>query len=1520
MNLLDRYYKLQYVSREEWEKKQREKRYKELEQESLRPFRQAQADAADTDQKIKTSKSKWGKLKSGISSIYDSPFVKTPATLMGVDSIVGTGRAIASGASPSDFRRELVDRPFGNIKNLTEAALSGEKALNLAPGSPGTMVRDQIERVPVVGRPLGIAADTLGSPLSIATLGSGGALAGGISRALGGGTAGKAAAGFMTPALRGNLARRAVGESAAALGATYAPEIVQKTPGFEKLPRPVQQGASIGSSFIGAGLGISGASRGLNMAGVREGFEKPTIIRMQTHEMADALGLEPKVVSELKKLDADHRAGVLDKKSEDYRKDMWRKLDTEYKAKNSGRASVWVLPSGAREKLYGRETTTGARESAGVHDLESYVGAQNAEHLRTLERIATSLPNDNPTAMKARAKQFSMLGIKTLDEQNKVNPHLLGVISGKFDSPDDITDPAVREIMGLEPKADAEDSLFFGDNYTEGKTIKELSDDELLQNLSSANTSWDMLRNISREEPSPAVGTEIKRREKQAIALTEEANARGLDTTEANHLSPSQEAAYPTFETWEEEDLIRELDRVRGMISRGNADNEILKQEIGLKRALAQNQGIGGGASGKLVQPQVPDPKLTLREKTSGIFNTILHAIDRQGIKPSPITTPIMREYMRQHGALVNQGSFLETNSDFLVKLMKSDKDGLVTIPKPTRLNPEATIQVSIQDIARKYSYYKKFLSPEQQDGLQDIRKRLQDFVDTLDDYGVDRKKVPGLFKRNITDPEGFWLPHGSSLDKRKTRVYQTMGSGRTAGRMQYPNFSSAMREFTSDVANLSAEKWLATELKGLKGVVKPTEQGMQRINLRGAGNLQLPKEHAQVVNQALRQAKGLDQAGMGKLIDVINKSGRAVWASTDLSWIGVNGLIVGTEDPRNFAKAFEISFRSLGDPVVAAKFIKQLDAKNKARGMPVLEDWIRNGLHFSGASGRGTDIDLSQGLLEKVGRVPGIKETTRAYTNTGDIMRYIAASNYYDLVQSDKGLLKHVGLGFGKNAGKANMNLEEIAKASNRATGYSSEGLGDVANSLLFAPRFLSSQIELIQKSFSKGSDVDKQLARRQLAKLIGFGVLLTGAANLANDEFDLTEMFDPTDPNFMRIKNVMGQDISVFGPWDSLVKGIARSKDEPTYLFRSKASPVVSIAWDMIGGEDFVGNKTRTPLGFLREMAPFSMRDVGNESPLETATGAFGIKSSALSKTEILNQKLEDAGITRDDPDYLILRRDYLESHPEDVIKADRGEAKFIREVKEEVGERELENERATTNDEQTLVDYRKNRTTLVDERRNRLKEVVKNIKGDANTEQEKWVKSYYEIFSNPDVIDPKSGKPDPEAMDAAEIQWIAQNGEEAFDFIQRYTLSGKSGVEKQYLTDLQTLAKAGYFETPRYRNLKSNLSDDELDDLRTKVSSARSADPKLAAIDFSRAARIVLKKDQQSDDVIRDVVNIGSRAYQDPEYAKLKIQFGKELMWFNPNALYSDYDNFQGKLDKSSNTRSGLGSIKSTYKARR
>mgnify|MGYP001567710624 CR=1 FL=1 len=638
-----------------------------------------------------------------------------------------------------------------------------------------------------------------------------------------------------------------------------------------------------------------------------------------------------------------------------------------------------------------------------------------------------------------------------------------------------------------------------------------------------------------------------------------------------------------------------------------------------------------------------------------------------------------------------------------------------------------------------------------------------------------------------------------------------------------------------------------------------------------GVTGRQLPPKVAAVLNKEVN-ARKRDPDWL-----VINQILKSVWATMDFSFYGIQGLLVSASNPIVAAKATKASIRSLKDDAVVGEVIRKINRDALASGKPTVDQMVSVGLHLSGDISEVTA--KAEGKLGLISQLPPIKQTNRLFTNTGDIFRIM-------MVQA-------------KTPADWDMNtLRETVAAANRGTGYSRTPFGGhLGNAVLFAPRFLQSQLEVVAmgtRGLLPGATLEQRIAREQLLKLIAAGSFLTVAINEVRGED--TE-FDPRNPNFMRVRDLLGNDISLFGPWDSLLRGVIKTASgDPDYMFRTKASPAVSIAWDILSGKTFLGEDIKDPKVFLSELIlPFSVRQSLEDpkNPAELITSFFGVKASPLTEWEKLEKKMSSQGLEFNDP---LQRRLYFAEHPEDVPGASTKEGKKREAIYQEFADRKHELEDRVQSDELSLVEFRNARKILSVEERSRLKEALGSIKESKN-EQRQWINSYLELYDK--ASDKVTGRIDSDKFESLEAEWLGKHSQEALEYVQEFRLAGKGGVETRYLSDMRQLADLGYFNIKRYRFMLSDLNDKQLDSYRDIVSAARASDPLLSQMPFENAAWITLSGRGFKDKEIIDIINSGREQFLNPDFVRFKEEHNKILQWFNPNASWSSYSTAQPKI---------------------
>lgn len=904
--------------------------------------------------------------------------------------------------------------------------------------------------------------------------------------------------------------------------------------------------------------------------------------------------------------------------------------------------------------------------------------------------------------------------------------------------------------------------------------------------------------------------------------------------------------------------------------------------------SLPEDLEISGGANPeRIVDIKPVSPGLTMGERAQNLLTEAKKLLLGYGIKNNEVATPIVKEATRIESIIRTQGARITRQIAHAERLLGANKDGIVE-----NLNGKPVNKSVVQ------------LADESFDGP--IIDRVTNPPTREQKYTAEQRKALEAIRRSREQIEDLRGQFGIELNDE------------FVGKL---NTSNTAQEYFNRLASRAGQGFVHSEINKMQS---------SKVSLAGAVTEAppIPKEVEDVLNQHLRKVRGLNESESSKIYNAVNNSLRGLWATMDFSRLFIQDLPMYADlmlsNPKLASKIAKAQFSTLWDKHVVAKTMEEFDRRNYGTGRPTTTDWIKHNLHISSVS---TD-DFEGGIVTHLEKTPAIGKvlgtTNRVFADGGDLNRLFQADLLYQ--QWEKGNPLSF-LGKHKNASREEI-LTAIANATNRSSGWTKNAFGgDIGRATMFAPRFFQSQLESILKATTDFKTLEGDIARRQLVKMFGVGVATTILLNEARGE---DTVFDPTDPNFLRIRNLKGNDISLFGPWDSLVRGFVRSAPQidsegnisfgdPTYLVRSKLSPILSTAVDLLVGTNVVGEPSREISSVAKNLAlPFGVRDaidfegakpVLDKNPTSIGLGIFGLKATPLTEREQFENRLEEAGIKTSEPDYLIKRREFQAENPDLVPKAERGKFKRSQEIQADIRARREENEARTTSDDQPLSEFRENRKLLLTEQRNRLDEVLGESNRKPSTKQERWLDSYFKLFNK--ARDSVTNNIDPDKFDPLVAEWTNQNGTEALDFITRYLGVGLGPVEEAYYNDMRTLDQAGYFDMKKYTKMKSGLSDQKIDDYKAKVSAYRLEDPKRQTKDFIVSVREVfpnLSKIEQED-----IANSNKEAYQNPELEKFKALHRKELLWFNNRAFWSTYNNaIPGKVEETTTSGSGGGSF--------
>lgn len=307
-------------------------------------------------------------------------------------------------------------------------------------------------------------------------------------------------------------------------------------------------------------------------------------------------------------------------------------------------------------------------------------------------------------------------------------------------------------------------------------------------------------------------------------------------------------------------------------------------------------------------------------------------------------------------------------------------------------------------------------------------------------------------------------------------------------------------------------------------------------------------KYYPQDVGEQLnRYNQSVSPTGITKSVIDINNTVRPIMATLDASFMGVQGLVALLSNPMAYLQAMKtLVTNGYGD------------YENTIRDSGRLASMLNSGVHWAARNDAGEYLFPSaMSKLPVVGRMASNSNTW--FTQFGNVLR----SELYNSVNWE-GMTAEKQLG--------------LARTVNLMTGFSPSNPTNLESAATFAPRFFRSQMGLIADAVTK-HDMSGMGAARALSTMIASGTALTYGMNEALGQ---KTDFNPESPNFLRVR-VGGQDVAIFGTWDTLARALTKSVQSGNplagaeYLARAKASPVMSKVYDLISGSTLQGNKLK-------------------------------------------------------------------------------------------------------------------------------------------------------------------------------------------------------------------------------------------------------------------------------------------------------------------------------------------------------
>lgn len=533
-------------------------------------------------------------------------------------------------------------------------------------------------------------------------------------------------------------------------------------------------------------------------------------------------------------------------------------------------------------------------------------------------------------------------------------------------------------------------------------------------------------------------------------------------------------------------------------------------------------------------------------------------------------------------------------------------------------------------------------LTPEQQSAIETIGETNRMTNETMQYHGgqapIDEgiegeyfgRRALGRQYETITGEarlrEGTAAGAGRSVgaNRIKSRTMESIEAGMKEG-VRYDNPWDARAVRLRGKLMTAEDAWIKSSLGPL--AVKSPESTLGLDSVKG---------HPAFNNQwfepavAKRIQEGLDGPKGGLLRDYASKVNNVMTplrASFDLSATFQQGMRMWLTNPKAAGEYWWTVMRSLVDDKVYDGAI----LKQNAAG-PGIDYLTSKGLRYTGDASQGEFL-MPRALLEKAGRAGPVgkglnktfTKTNQAFSRTLNLYRTHMANSQYARLTA---------------AGLEGADLDEAMRQSNRGLnrmfGWTETGPTSLEQAAVFAPRYTRAAIETVVKAVT-ARGIEGNMARTHMGLLLAEGA---ATVFLLNKLRGYDTEWDPRDSNFLRLRNVAGLDVSLFGTYNTLFRAIAqtaagsdfatygKNRPDPGALWKfaeGKMSPAFKLLYEPFKGETYLGEPQDIlgdPLGVLWEQgkssAPFGVQTLVNEGPAAALTSSFGFSATPMSPAE--------------------------------------------------------------------------------------------------------------------------------------------------------------------------------------------------------------------------------------------------------------------------------------------------------------
>ncbi|MEX0781262.1 MAG: hypothetical protein WD557_01335 [Dehalococcoidia bacterium] len=689
-------------------------------------------------------------------------------------------------------------------------------------------------------------------------------------------------------------------------------------------------------------------------------------------------------------------------------------------------------------------------------------------------------------------------------------------------------------------------------------------------------------------------------------------------------------------------------------------------------------------------------------------------------------------------------------------------------------------------------------------------------------------------------------------------------------------------------------------DVQDARAIARQRDAFTAEIALEPLRGIKVPTRLANSFNKYVdleRTAGGGKSAQAAALFDLANDLYRTMGATLDSSRQLTVGLLGQYDNPGIAADAVATSIRTLGNSDAFWMKLRDIEAAALKDGLPPIREAItRDGLELAPGE---VALGSSKSALRKLADKPGFKQAEVLFSVPGNIER---VERYYATLRSQQGAGKSLIPAMRKAA----------ANAANTTSGRASKGVlapvvgDDASRRILFAGQWVEAQLEKTMNAILVGG-IEGNEARQALLRL---GIGVAGLTYVANKLLGNETNWDVSDPNGWRVR-VAGHDLSLAGPWDTLVKGgIATAQGDPGYFALSKLAPIPSKAASAVGiGRDLdpssIGGvdtywKEALPLPFgarniIDEALETNFRDLSEASEFLFGVGAsaLGAKAPRVTNWEKYQEEVAQDYATWSpkaatgidyakvkDPlkDPLFLAQwsaEHLDAKPSPTSKLGKALAAIRAEfsgTKESLGlsgeNNKLAYEEQDPNGREfTLQDWRDARSNIGIKQRQALEPYLEKLKSEdpPKGSPSAWITGYFESFRTF-----PNGEIDSEATAQAQGEWLSENGEMALSYVNEFLVANADpGIDRTYVQDMQTLAEAGWFNRegdrggaslPKYRNLVSSEPEWKLEQLERRVGEVRASREGWQDTEWMESAVVILyHEDKLPKEVVQDVLYV-------------------------------------------------------------